>query len=258
MSFTAGLLAGHNDTTDLSVNEEVLRAYNSDDIGLYLKLEYPFSEEFSVAATGGYYQSKLRTENLQLMDISDLNSIGVSGEITWKDIYYDISYDRDLLARASYAWHWGLDGSENYSTVSGSIKWDVIPWWNHLLSVEAQGGWGSWGSIPIQKQFRLGGVSGSLILPTGKIAAEDYVSSAFLYNIPVWSFMGGTLSTKVFHEAGYYKSDLVNPTLFHGPGLGLDLFIENLGIPAVQLNLGWNMETGLFQFSAGIGLGGRS
>ena len=253
MKFTAGFGAGFNEVTDENVYEEVLQKYLSDDLGFSLALEYPFTEKFSLAGDLGYNRSILREESALLTGIPDLNTFGVGGEIKWKNIYYDIPYEKGFLSKASYGWNWGFDETENFSTIEGNIVWSVTPWWKHLIVLEALGGWGD---LPAQAEFRLGGFPGSRILPSNKIAADQYVTSAFTYNVPVWFFPGGTLSTKVFYEAGYYSSDLVNPTLFHGPGLGLDIFINNLAIPAVQFNFGWNLDTGLFQFSAGVGSGG--
>lgn len=253
MKFTAGFSAGVNEVTDQNVYEQTLREYQSDDLGFSLKLEYPFSEEFSLAGRWEYDQSKLRDHSALATGIPDMYTTGILGEIKWKDIYYDIPYEKGLLTKASYAWNWGFNDSENFSTVKGKLKWSFNPWWKHLFSMEVGGGWGT---MPVQKQFRLGGTSVSRVLPSNSIAADEYVSSAFTYDIPVWFFRGGTLSAKAFYEVGYYRSDLVDRTLFHGPGLGIDVFINNLGIPAVQFNFGWNLETGRFQFSAGVGTGG--
>lgn len=253
MKFTAGFSAGVNEVTDLNVNEQVLREYQSDDLAFSLKLEYPFTEEFSLAGGWEYDQADLRDGNALSAGVPDLYTTGILGEVKWQDIYYDIPYEKGLLARASYGWNWGFNGTENFSTVKGKLKWSFSPWLKHLISLEADGGWGT---MPIQKQFRLGGTPVTRILPSSNIAAEEFVSGAFTYDIPVWFFRGGTLSTKAFYELGYYDSDQVNPTLFHGPGFGIDVYIDNLSIPALEFNFGWNLETGLFQFSVGVGNGG--
>ena len=253
MTLTAGFSAGFNEITDENVYEETIREYQSDDLGFSLKLEYPLSEKLSLAGGWEYQRSILRDESSFLTGIPDLNTTGLSGEIKWKDFYYDIPYEKGLLAKATYKWNWGFEETDDFTSVDGVLIWAVNPWWKHLISLEGRGGWGT---LPAQTQFRLGGLPGSRILPMGKIAADEYVSGSFTYNLPLWLFRGGTLSAKTFYEAGYFSSDLVDPVLFHGPGLGVDLYINNLAIPAVQLNFGWNLETGNFQFSAGIGMGG--
>lgn len=254
MTFSSSLNLGLNETTDETVYEETLRIYQSDDIRLGMSLEYPFSEEFSLTGGWGYDRSVLRPDSAAATGLPDLNSTGLSGNLKWKNFYYDIPYEYGFLALGSYSWNWGLQNTENYQSVKGRIKWGLNPAWKHLFLLSADGGYSD--RLPAQSQFRLGGSPGSLVLPMGRIAADEYITSSASYNIPLWYFPGGTLSIKAFYEAGYYSSDQVNRTLFHGPGTGVDIFINDLAIPAIQLNIAWNLETGRYQFTAGVGMGG--
>lgn len=253
MTLTASLTAGLDETSDLSVTEETLREYQSDTLGLGLGLEYPLSDRFFVTGSWEYDRSILRTKSTEGTVPPDTESTGVSGEIKWKDLYYDIPYEKGILAKASYTWNFGLNNTDSYSSAETDITGSFTPWLNHLIKMTISGGWGD---LPIQKEFRLGGLPGTRILPMNKIAADEFAVSSFSYNIPLLNFSGGTLSAKTLYEAGLFKSETVESTLFHGPGVGLELFINDLAIPAVQMDLGWNLETGRYQFSAGIGMGG--
>jgi len=252
--FTSALNLGLNETVDENVQEKTIRKYQVDEIGVGLSLEYPVTEEFSLKAGWRYDRSALRTGSTVPSEFPDLNSTGISSEVKWKDIYYDIPYRYGLLASLNYGWNWGFGETPDYPRVQSRLNWGVNPAWDHLLSFTVRGGWSN--HVPVQKQFRLGGFSGTLTLPSGRIAADRFISSAAVYNIPLWQFPGGTLSMKGFYEAGFYQSDLIEQTLFHGPGTGIEIFINNLAIPAIQMNIAWNLETGRYQFSAGIGTGG--
>ncbi len=254
LKFTASVNLGLNEVVDENVAEETVREYQTDEAGLGFSLEYPFTEKFSLTAGWDYDRSALRPGSTVMMNIPDLNSTGLTARAAWKDLYYDIPYEYGLLTTASYTWNWGLDGTAGYPEVRGRVNWGIRPAWDHLLLFTARGGWSS--SLPVQKQFRLGGFPGTMNLPMDRIAADEYASAAAVYNVPVWHFPGGTLSVKGFYEAGYLQSDLIDRTLFHGPGGGIEIFINNLAIPAIQMNIGWNLETGRYQFSAGIGAGG--
>ncbi|MBF9015443.1 MULTISPECIES: BamA/TamA family outer membrane protein [unclassified Oceanispirochaeta] len=254
MTFSSSVNLGLNETTDENVNEETIRSYQSDEIRLGVSLEYPFTEELSFTTGWAYDRSVLRDESAVATGLDNLNSTGLSGVLKWKDIYYDIPYEYGLLASINYGWNWGLQETENYQKIIGKFKWGLNPAWKHLFLITADTGFSQ--NLPVQSQFRLGGAPGSLVLPMGRIAAEEYAKASAVYNIPLWYFPGGTLSMKAFYEAGYYKSDLINQTLFHGPGTGIEIFINNLAIPALQFNIAWNLETGRYQFTAGVGMGG--
>lgn len=254
MTFSSSVNLGLNETTDENVEEETIRSYQADEIRLGMALEYPFTEELSLEGGWGYDRSVLREESSITTGLEDLNSTGLSGTLKWKDIYYDIPYEYGLLAKFRYRWNWGLQETQNYQKITGTLKWGINPAWKHLLLLQANTGYSV--NLPAQTQFRLGGRPGSLILPMGRIAANEYATSTAVYNAPLWYFPGGTLSLKAFYEGGYYKSDLVDQTLFHGPGTGIEIFINDLAIPALQFNIAWNLETGRYQFTAGVGMGG--
>lgn len=249
--FTAGFSAGLDEIEEVDVYEDILREYQTDKIGVSLSLGYPLTENLNLTGGVRYDRSILRSGSNSSLNLKDLNTLAVNSEIEWKDVYYDIPYEKGLSINISPSWNWGFDQTSDYPAIDGSFEWTFTPWLNHLIILNISGGQGE---LPVQELYNLGGTTGTRVLPMSKIYSDEYVSSAAIYNVPLWFFKWGTLSSKVFYEVGYYKSDLIDRTLFHGPGLGLELFINNLAIPAVGINLGWNLETEKMQFSAGIGM----
>ncbi len=253
--FSAGLSLGLNETIDENTGEEAIRSFQSDDIRLTLELDAPVYKKLSLLGGWKYDRSELRKNSSRETGIEDLNSTGLSIGAKWKEVYYDIPFEYGLLASTDYSWNWGLEESENYQFIRYKVKWGINTLWKHLLLLTAEGAYSK--DLPVQSQFRLGGTPGSLILPMEKIGAEEFITSSTAYNIPLWSFPGGTLSSKAFYEFGNYKSDIAGRTSFHGPGVGLEVFIDDLAIPAIQFTIAWNRETGLYQFTAGVGMGGN-
>ena len=245
---SASLSGGQDNVIDLNAEEVVIREYQSNKLSVRLGVEYPvFGDVFIGGALE--YDLSLRDENSPTI-LQDINSLGLKGTIGLNNIYYDIPYEKGITAQFSASMNREFQDQTFFPVISSDIQWSFTPWFRHLIALKAFGGWGQ---MPVQKQFRIGGLDGSRILPKDNIAADEYASFAFIYNIPVLTFKIGTISAKVFYEAGYFKSDLIQRTFFHGPGIGLEFFIKNLAIPAVGFNLGWNLETMEMQFSVGIG-----
>lgn len=257
LTLSASLSAGLDDTSDLYANEDILREYQSDTMNLGLGLEYALKKNLFLKGSWEYNYSKLRKDQSPGLEIPDLESTGFTGEIKWKDLYYDIPYEKGILAKTSYTWNLGLGETDSYPSLEAAFTGSFTPWGglsgNDLIQATLRT---AWGELPVQKEIRLGGTPGTLILPMNKIPVDEFSSSMLSYNLPVWTFKGGILSAKAFYEAGQYKSDSIEREFYYGPGGGLELFINNLAIPAVQMNLGYNNKTGLYQFSAGIGMGG--
>ena len=53
-----------------------------------------------------------------------------------------------------------------------------------------------------------------------KITADEFLATSLSYNIPVWSFSGGTVSAKAFYEIGFFSTETVERTFYDGPGAG--------------------------------------
>ncbi len=253
LGFTAGISAGLDEPEIQNVDEVIIREYQTYKFSIGFGLDYPVTEQLSAGVFCDYDQSQLRSGSSLATGIPNLYSSGIGTMLKWDNLFYDIPYTRGLSVKNRFAWNWGFNGSENYPVIDGSLTYSFRPVFNHLVNFTVLGGWGR---LPVQKQFPLGGLPGSVILPMSKIAADEFLTSSLSYNVPVWSFKGGTVAMKAFYETGYYKSDLVERTMFHGPGLGLELYINNLALPAIGVNAGWNLETGRFQISGGIGMGG--
>lgn len=248
-----GFQTGVNEKIDQDADSMTVRNYRTDTISLGLGLELPLMGNTSLGIFVEWERFRMEGNESPLPAESDLTAGGITAELKWEDHFYGIPYREGVSARSSASWHWCGGDQEDFLTLEGAFLWAFRPWRNHLLSFSLEGGAGN---LPFQKQFRLGGTTGSFILPGDKIAAEEYITASGSYNLPALFFSGGTLSLKTFYELGYFKSDLINRTLYHGPGIGLELFINDLAIPAISMNLGWNLSTGTPQFSAGIGMGG--
>ncbi|QEN09266.1 hypothetical protein EXM22_15240 [Oceanispirochaeta crateris] len=252
--FTTGLSLGLDKTEDQTPEEETIRDYSADKTKISLGMSVPVSESFSFGGKWSFNRSIHLENNSGAAPVDDFSSTGIQGSLKWEQLYYDIPFEYGFLASSGLGWNWGLDDTKDYPQIEGKVKWALNPFYKHQLALIAHSAWSR--DLPPQEQFRLGGRPGSLVLPMGKIAAQEYWSSSASYSIPAWSFKGGTLALKGFYDMGAYKSDLEETNFFHGPGMGIELFINDLAIPAIQMNIAWNLETGLYQFSAGVGMGG--
>ena len=241
---------GPNTVTDVNEEGDILREYKSDDYRIALKVEYPFLDKLFLTASTSYKTSHLTsTEKASSSPASDMDNLRFKGGMKWKNIYHGIPYDRGLILELSSTNGQGLNNTDDYVTYDSSAEWSFSPWKNHLIDFTLLG---RWGDTPAQAEQRLGNTTGSYILPKG-VTADNYISSVFSYNIPIKYFSWGTFSIKGFYETGMFESDLTDSTMYHGPGTGFEIYLNNLAIPAVGANTGWNMNTGIMQFELSMG-----
>ena len=155
MTLTAGFSAGFDETEDLTVQEDILREYQADTLSGSLGVEYPLMETLFFTGGWEYDRSSLRKESRELTGIPDMELTAFSGELKWKDFYYDIPYETGLLMKGIYTWNLGMGEAGNFPLIEGKIRGAHTLWQGHLIRLDGQ--YGS-GELPVQKEFRLGGL----------------------------------------------------------------------------------------------------
>jgi outer membrane protein assembly factor BamA len=196
LQLTSGLALGLNEVEAVDIYGETIREYDADAIGAYMILEYPFADKLSLSGTLKYDKSSIREESTTDSFVSDMNTLEIKGTLNWVDIYYDIPYEKGLNISVSPSWDFGFDNTDNFPALEGNISFAFSPWYNHLIDFYMTGGVGD---LPVQKQYNLGGTEGTRVLPMGQIYADEYFAGSIAYNIPFFSFKGGTLSSRVFY-----------------------------------------------------------
>lgn len=242
--------AGINDEDTLNPEEDVIREYRENILRLGMGLTYPFSERLSATGEGRYTYSDILSGEEE--GLEDIQALGFRTRIRWKDLYYDIPYQYGLFAEAEDQINGGLNGTKPFYTITGESFIAFNPVMRHQLKFALKGAWSY--DLPVQEQFPLGGAHGSFTLP-GDLRAEHYALGFVSYSLPLLSFPWGTLTARVLYEAGFYESDLIEEEFYQGPGTGVEVYLNDLAVPAFIFTFGWNLETGNYQFTAGVGVG---
>jgi outer membrane protein assembly factor BamA len=250
MTLRLSTRVGINDEDTLNPEEDVIREYRENTLRLGMGLTYPFSERLSVTGEGRYAYSDILSGEEE--GLEDMQALGFRTRIRWIDLYYDIPYQYGLFASAEDQFNGGLNGTEPFHTVTAEAFAAFNPVMRHQLKFALKGAWSY--DLPVQEQFPLGGAHGSFTLP-GDLRAEHYALGFASYSLPLLSFRWGTLTARALYEAGFYESDLIDREFYQGPGAGMEIYLNDIAIPAFILTFGWNLETGNYQVTAGVGVG---
>ena len=250
LSFSTSVKGGVNDVEILNPDEETILEYKENILQLRMGIEYPFSEQLSIKGEGRFDHSEMLTGPADNRE--DSQSMGPGGRILWQDLYYDIPYCYGFYAETEGWAMEGLNGSDSYQVLKGEIYRAFNPFYRHQLKFAVKGARGF--HFPAREQFLLGGGRGSFTLP-GDQAAEQYLMAWAAYGMPLLSFPWGTLAFRTLYEAGVYESEYLEREFYHGPGAGIEIYLNDIAFPAFMLTAGWNLKTGRYQIAAGIGLG---
>jgi outer membrane protein assembly factor BamA len=109
-------------------------------------------------------------------------------------------------------------------------------------------------SFPVVFEDRLGGTEGSRTLPGGGVVAADrYLSATLAYQVPIISAGIGTLTGVVFAEAGAYARNDEPSITYGGPGAGLRFYLREVTVPAVGIDIGYELRSERPSFSLVVG-----
>ena len=127
--------------------------------------------------------------------------------------------------------------------VAGSLTWGLPLFRTHRVNVLASGGYGA---MPATAETVISVADGYRTLPYRSIAADRWGSVAAYYDYPFLNQRWGALVLSHFWEYGVYgvyAGDAVDPQRFFGPGGSFRVFIRQVAIPALGLNIGYNLQT---------------
>lgn len=113
-------------------------------------------------------------------------------------------------------------------------------------------GSGAVGEMPTIAEEVISG-DGYRTLPFQAVAADRWGSVSTTYDLPILSAGWGALVLSHFWELGSYTNDDVEPRLFYGPGGGFRVYIRQVAIPALGLDVAYNIPDGAVAFSFSLG-----
>ncbi len=98
------------------------------------------------------------------------------------------------------------------------------------------------------------GRDGFRTLPFGKATADDYWSTALAYDVPVLTQGWGAMVISSFYEHGWYRSSAVGDFDFYGPGAGFRIYLRRIAIPALGVDVAYNLRSDRTVFSVAVGM----
>jgi len=113
---------------------------------------------------------------------------------------------------------------------------------------------GGRGEKPFYLEETVSGRDGFRTLPFGKAVADEYISVSGGYDLPVLEKNWGALVLTGFYELGWYSSTFAGSHDFQGPGGGFRVYLRKVAVPALGLDLAYNLNSRALVFSVAVGM----
>jgi hypothetical protein len=239
---------GRADDTRERPDGVVLREYELDSRSVGFGVGYGFTPDLRVRTSLRYETWTIRSDDPRAGQVPLENDSFFEPGIS---IAYDGTRAIDVLRVGPMV---GVEG--RYVTLeegwesTGFVSLGIPVAETHRLRFLASGGIGD---VPTLAEQTISGRDGYRTLPYNAVTADRWGSGAALYDLPVVSGGWGALVISHYWEAGAYTNDDVDPRLFWGPGGGFRVYLRQVAIPALGLDLAYNIPDGGLVFSFTLG-----
>jgi hypothetical protein len=233
--------AGRNESERLLPDETLLRSYEYDQQRLGFDVGYNFSRRTGVSVGLGYERwDILSGDNLEDTQFVE-PSLAVRYDGTRPIDVLRVGPRARLRARTvTYRTGW---------EIAAGGEWAIPVATTHRLRLAASG---AVGEMPAVAEQVISG-DGYRTLPYQAVSADSWGSASGIYDLPILSADWGALVLSHFWEVGAYTNDDVDPRLFYGPGGGFRVYIRQVAIPALGLDVAYNVPDNGFVFSFSVG-----
>lgn len=180
----------------------------------------------------------------------DENHILLNNDLAYKKLTYTETFTKGLNLNLEYRSDINLDQSLYYKglTFKGSYSNMLF---SHLIFFDFKSGY----NFDKDDYYLLfGAKKGSLVIPKNLVRSNRYTTGHLAIELKLIEFIWGYLTFPIFYEAGLVNIVSVkDDSTYHGPGLGVNLYMKKVAIPAMGLFYVYDIPNDRYNFTFSIG-----
>lgn len=242
---TLRYLTGRVFIEDATPLGQVTRSYTLMRHDIQSATGYQWRSGFFAGVLAGY-RSAVLTDEQPLLSSSVMN-LGMRfkySSVTPKDFFQSgLESTLDLEKGLVFA-------GENLHVISSASAWHVKTARHQFLSILFSF---QYSHYPQVLEQRLGGWQGTRTLPALLVPADQFAVGAINYQYGFLHFSWATFSALVFVDAGLARRDGQTPISFWGPGTGMRMYLKEITVPALGVDIARDMLSEQVQLSFFIG-----
>lgn len=108
--------------------------------------------------------------------------------------------------------------------------------------------------MPAIAEFSTSDRDGYRTLPYQATTADTWGSAAIAYDLPIFKTSWGTGVISHYWEAGMYATEIIEAQPFFGPGASFRIYLKKVAIPAMGIDIAYNMIDPAWVFSLTVGM----
>ena len=230
-------------------NTDLIRAYRTQYYQVGTGIGYAWTPTVSTEVTARYRQWNIENTTLGLSSTPITSMSYVEPEIL---LSYDNTRLSDVLrigTTAALSGRWIIP--ETGWEIRGDISWSISTCNQQRFRILASGGYGD---MPPLAETAIDSQDGFRTLPYKGSTADRWGSVMTSYDIPVVTSSWAVIMLTPYAELGFYETESIRTRAFYGPGIGTRLYLRKVAIPAIGVDLAYNVADSFWSFSFTVGV----
>jgi len=241
------------DKTVVDQYEDSIRRYSSDAARASFEIGFPLirSVKYPLEASVGAFFNEMgvREASSPLAQPEAGRVVGVKTGLSLRSSSWDGVFLSERQASLSWSYNYGLL-NDSHQNLNFRSSYDYAPFPGLRLSLRGAAVY----APETPAVFEDGPFSiGNTILPTDFSARNLAGFSAGLEG-RIIKFPFGVLSGLLSYQVAFTEGPIIGTGFDHGPAGGVRVYVAKVAIPALDAGAAYNVETGIFKATFGIGM----
>jgi len=241
------------DKTLVDQNEDSIRRYASDAARASFELGFPLirSAKYPLEASLGAFFSELgvREASSPLAQPDGGRVVGLKTGLSLRGSSWDGVFLSERQASLSWTYNYGLL-NDSYQSLNFRSSYDYAPFPGLRLNLRGAAVY----APETPAVFEDGPFSiGNTILPSD-FSARNLAGISAGFEGRIIKFPFGVLSALLSYQVAFTDGPILGTGFVHGPAGGVRVYVAKVAIPALDAGAAYNVETGIFKATFGIGM----
>ena len=231
-------------------NEEIYSRYAVDQLRFSLGFNYLFFDLVTGSLSFSYSDLRLRETDEVLAPPEDGASLlGISPGISMRQSSWDGFFLSQQVISLEYSYNYAISGNSFHQVeFRGIYEQPLFP--GFRLNIRSGGVWKS----TLEPLFEEGPQKAQVSILPRNYSARHYAGLSLGAEKHLYRARWGTISAQSAWQGVFSHGPVLDSQFDHGPSIGIHFYLSRLALPAMGANIGYNINSGLFQFTFTMGM----
>ena len=238
------------ETEAVDRNETIHSRYTADRLRVSLGLNYLLMDIITASFSLSFSDTSLKnTNDMFNSPESGASILGFGPGISLRQSSWDGFFLSQQSIMMEYNYHYAISGTSFHQLgYRGIYEHSLVP--GFRLNIRSGGVWKS----TSDQLFEEGPSQAQVLILPQNYSAQHYIGLSLGLERYLYRTRWGTFSIQGSWQGVFSHGSISSSEINQGPAGGLNVYLSRLALPAMGINIAYNIYTGLYQFSFNMGM----